>query len=191
LINNLIITLGVGNANLLPTLGFGYSYEIPTGLCYKNSLSVNIKKSIDSYVRDNLMVNNDFAIDFEGVPFNNVKVQEWLTPRIISMPRKYHRQGSEDKYAQTNNINLNIDTHVKVSGATTSDRHYVLRDDTINYFRIGTDIPLRDYTGSGSTLVCYMRVRKINEDRPLFDDPLLLKYRVGFELDFTEMVTEA
>ena len=193
---NLIVTLGYGRAsglstkaNLIVTLGYGNYIEL-LQLLTRYSL-VNIKRSLDKYIYDNLGVIENMRVDYEGVPFNTMTVNEWAVPRIVSMRRNFHRQGSDTEYGQTNNIVYGININVKKSGATTTDRHYVLRDDIVSYFRVGQDIPLRDYSASGSTLVCYMRVRDLVEDNSLKDNNELLKYKVGVKLDFTEMVPEA
>lgn len=178
-------------SNLIITMGFGQAADIPDGVLSQSSLMVNVKRSLDKYIYDNLDVNQNMNVDYEGLPFDNIVVTEWIIPRIKEMPRQYHRQGSDTEYAQTNNVLYDININVKKSGATTTDRHYILRDDVINYFRIGQDISLRDYAASGSTLICYMRVRDLKEDNPQTDDPDLMKYKIGLELDFTEMVTNA
>jgi len=178
-------------SNLIITMGYGQAADIPDGVLSQSSLIVNVKRSLDKYIYDNLDVNQNMNVDYEGLPFDNIAINEWITPRIIDMPREYHRQGSDTEYAQTNNIIYSININVKKSGATTTDRHYILRDDVVNYFRIGQDISLRDYAASGSTLICYMRVRDLMEDSSLQDDNELLGYKVKVMLNFTEMVVEA
>lgn len=175
--------------NLIVTMGFGESDILPEGVLSQGSLSINIKRSFEQYIKSNLG-GAGFNVDYEGLPFDDTAYSEWIRPRIIEMPREYHRQGSSTEYGQTNNVFFSVDINVKKSGATTTDRHYILRDDVVNYFRVGQDVPLRDYAASGSTLICSMRVRDMTDDNSLEDDPDLLKYKVGFEMDFTEMVTE-
>ena len=123
-------------------------------------------------------------IDFSGLPFNNKNSIEWIVPRFL-INRTYAALASATEYGYDNHIILNITANVKKSGATVTDKHYILRDTIVNNFKIGRDIDLTDWVGTGS-YICHMRVREILEDFSLPETDSLLSYRVVLGLNYTE-----
>jgi len=109
----------------------------------------NIKRSLEKYFNDNLNTIESFSINWEGLPFNNISVAEWLMPRIINFNSVYMRQGSATQYADDLNIMFSINIFVKKSNITVSDREYSIRDTISKYFKIGEIINIYDYSGDG------------------------------------------
>jgi len=145
----------------------------------------NVYRSLNKYVRDNLYTTEGYAVDFEGLAFDDTSVDEWIQFRILTATREFHRQGSTTEYAHTNSLMLNFNTFVKKSGVTLTDKHYMMRDTISNYFKVGKGITMYDYVGSGTTL-CEMIVRRILTDTPLPETNELLSYNLTVECSFTE-----
>lgn len=171
-------------------MGYGPISELLDGTLTESSLSTNIKRSFDQYIKVNIETGEGYNVNYEGVPFDDAAIGTWIQPRILDFSREYHRQGSGTEYATTNNIFFQINIFVKKSAVTLADIHYNMRDVVAGYFRIGQDITLRDYIASGSTAICNMRVRDVVTDTPMPETNEFLQYAVAWEIDFTEMVTK-
>ena len=157
-----------------------------------NSLGrkTNIKRSIDKYLHFNLYTNEGINIDFEGLPFNNISLHEWIQARIINFNPTYHRQGSSMEYGSDVKIFLQLNIFVKKSNLTVSDRHYVIRDIIANYFKIGEDIDIIDYYDSLDYL-CNIRVREIITDSPMPETNTLCHYMLVYGMNYTELISFA
>lgn len=149
----------------------------------------NVKRSLEKYIWDNLYTTEGISVDFSGLPFDNISITEWVVPRFLTN-REYVSWASATEYGYDNHIVLNITVNVKKSGATITDKHYVLRDNIINYFKIGEDINLNDWVDTGD-YICNMRVREVLEDFPLPESDLLLSYRVVLGINYTEQTVKA
>ena len=137
----------------------------------------NMKRCFDSYVKTNI---TGISIDYEGLPFDNLAVSEWIQPRIIDA---YEDRGYRDsEVKQSSTILYQINVFVKNSGATTSDRIYAIRDMIDVWFKIGANI---NYVVSGNTLAL-ARVRELKNDFPISDDNELSQYVLAYDLDYNE-----
>jgi len=139
----------------------------------------NMKRCFDSYVKTNL---SGVSIDFEGLPFDNLAVSEWIQPRIIDGYDNRSYRDSEVKQSAT--ILYQINVFVKKSGATTTDRVYAIRDMIDTCFKIGKDIV---YTSSSGSTLAIARVRELKNDFPIGDDNELSQYILAWEIDFNEV----
>lgn len=148
----------------------------------------NVKRSLEKYIWDNIYTTEGISVDFSGVPFNNKNSIEWVTPRFL-INRTYVSKASGTEYGYDNHIVLNITANVKKSGATISDKHYMMRDSIVNYFKIGEDINLNDWVGDGS-YICNMRVREVIEDYALPESDELLSYKVVLGINYTEQTNK-
>jgi hypothetical protein len=119
---------------------------------------INLKRGLDKYVKDNLTDVEGIPTSFEGLPFDNLEVSEWIQPRIMGLFDLAMR--NSDGQAS---FLYQVDVVVKKSGATSSDRVWQLKDKVKAYFLIGKDI---FYAVSGTTL-CRARVRELVNDLPL------------------------
>jgi hypothetical protein len=173
------------------TRGFGSPFILAeAGQLVDSTLSVNLKRSLDKWVYDNIKNTEGIPTDFEGLPFDNSGVSEWITPRITSQNRTFYRQGSATEYGQVDSVSFRVEAYAKKSGVTVSDRHYAMRDIVANYFRIGQDIPLVDYAGDGVSTICWLRVRESIEDAPLPETQEENKYGMEWKMDFTELTAK-
>ena len=145
----------------------------------------NIKRSLEKYFNDRLNILEGLAIQWEGLPFDNISKSEWLMPRIMDFNPVYMRQGSATEYADDLNIMFSVNIFIKKSSLTITDKHYLIRDSIIKYFKIGEDIDLNDWVGDGS-YICKMRVREVIEDSSLGEIDDLLSYRVVLGINYTE-----
>jgi hypothetical protein len=150
---------------------------------------INIKRSIEKYFYDNLSVSEGLSIDWEGVKFDNKTVSEWLQPRIIDTLPLYVGHASTTEYGEQTNILFQVNIFVKKSTITVSDRHYKLRDVIVGYFTTGQEIPIADHDSDDQTVITYMKVRRIADDRPLPEDQNTYQYVISFEIDFTKATT--
>jgi len=193
---NKIITSGYGDipegSNSTRIIVSGFSGAVVTGEILGSSAQVeNVKRSLDKYIWDNLYTTEGIAVNFRGVPFDNTSVIEWVTPRF-SINREYAAWASKTKYGYDNKIILNITSNVKRSGATISDKHYLLADTIASYFKVGKVIDLKDWVGgSDGTYICGMKVRETLQDFALPETNELLSYRIVFELSYTEETNKA
>jgi len=144
----------------------------------------NVKRSLEKYIWNNLYTTERISIDFSGLPFDNSSATEWVVPRFLT-DRKYVSWASGIEYGYNNNIILNITVNIKKTETTITDRHYVLRDIIVNYFKIGEDIDLTDWVDT-ENYICNMRVREIIEDFPLPESDTLLSYRIVLGINYIE-----
>jgi len=144
----------------------------------------NVKRSLEKYIWDNLYTIEGISVDFYGLPFDNISITEWIVPRFL-MNRNYVSWASGIEYGYNNNIILNITINVKKTKTTTTDKHYVLRDTIVNYFKIGEDINLNDWVDT-ENYICNMRIREIIEDFSLPESDTLLSYRIVLGINYIE-----
>ena len=190
-----LVTRGFGNQDRfdssIVTKGLG-GLEIDLGGTVLNALSLldNIKRSLDKYMQSNIYETEGISIDYEGLPFDNIKADtSWVKPRIIDIENEYLRQGSETEYGESVNITYQMIIYSKKSGVTIADQTFLIRDTIAEYFKIGEDLPLEDLVNTDSTNLANMRVRDILIDGPLSDDQEFQKYNIEWLLNFTRLTT--
>ena len=61
---------------------------------------VNIKRSLDKYIYDNIYTTEGIDVDIEGLNFEESVHNEWIAPRILDIEPRFHRQGSSTQYAE-------------------------------------------------------------------------------------------
>ena len=140
----------------------------------------NVKASFEKYINDNIVIGKDIAVDFEGLPFEEGDKTEWIQERILSGGnRDYHRQTDVDKEGQTTQVMLNFNIFVNKQNTQKTNRHYEIRDILSEYFKIGTEIDLYDFSiGNFDSSLQTMKVLEIITDQPIPDE----KY---FQYNFT------
>ncbi len=190
-----LVTRGFGNQDRfdssIVTKGLG-GLEIDLGGTVLNALSLldNIKRSLDKYMQSNIYGTEGISIDYEGLPFDNIKAGiSWVKPRIVEIENEYLRQGSETQYGESVNITYQMSIYSKKSGVTITDQSYLIRDTIANYFKVGEDIPLENLVAGSSNDLANMRVRDILLDGPLPDDMKFQKYVIEWLLNFTRLTT--
>jgi len=159
----------------------------------KQASMANVKASLDQYIFDSLgPEGEELNIDYEGLEFETTEKKEWIQPRIMDFNRDYLRQGSATEYGSLNNVTLNINIFVNQSGATLADKHYRIRDTIVNYFKVGQSISIKDHLSGATspTTLNYLKVRRLITDRPIPSEDLL-QYTLTWEMDYTELTTEA
>ena len=142
----------------------------------------NVKASLEKYIGDNLVITEGLTMDFEGKPFEGTGMAEWIEERILgSGSRDFHRQVSSSATGQTTQIILNMNIFVNPDKTTKTNRHYEIRDIVADYFKIGTQIALYDFSNNDwATSLQEMEVREIITDRPIPDlDFLMYSFTVG------------
>ena len=132
----------------------------------KSASMTNIKRSLDKYCENYLGDIENYNIEYEGLPFDQIASKEWVRPKLIEVIPSYTRQGSSTQYSEDAGVIFQIDIFVHQSGATTSERTYEMRDHVAKYFKVGEDIELRDYVDDDSDLGT-MRVRNLITSIPL------------------------
>jgi len=151
----------------------------------------NIKRSIDTYIHDNLYTIEGLSIDFEGLPFDSRSVvSNWVQPRIIDFDSIFYRQGSGTQYGELVNVLFQINVFTKQSGTTAASEHYRIRDVVAGYFKIGDDIAVKNYVGDGSTNIDSLRVRDI-KDVIIPESKEFYQHSFSIEMDYTRLTTEA
>jgi len=137
----------------------------------------NVKASLEKYIKDNLVTTEGLVVDFEGFPFEGTGRSEWIEERILGPgERDYHRQVSSTTTGQTTEIVLNFNIFVNPDKTTKTNRHYEIRDIVADYFKIGTQIDLYDFSNNDwTTSLQKMEVRDVITDRTI-PDPSFLQF---------------
>ena len=132
----------------------------------------NVKASIEKYIKDNIETGQGISIDWEGSMFEEGDKNEWIQERILSGGnRDYHRSTDVDKEGQTTQIILNFNIFVNRQNTQKTNRHYELRDILFEYFKIGTEIDLYDFSsGNFNTSLQKMMITEIITDQPIPDE---------------------
>ncbi len=154
-----------------------------------NARMVNIKRSLDLYAKNNLSDTEKLDIDYEGVAFDNSGASIWVQPRILDISTDFYRSGSNTQYAEQTDLLYQITIFVGKSGVTTSDKHYMIRDAVLNYYKSGTSIGIRDCIDSGTT-VDYLVVRDLVTDLPLPEEQTYRGYALAWNISQTRLVTK-
>uniref|UniRef100_A0A6M3IDV3 Tail protein n=1 Tax=viral metagenome TaxID=1070528 RepID=A0A6M3IDV3_9ZZZZ len=153
--------------------------------------AINIKRSLEYYISTYLGTSESLKVEYEGVPFDSMSVTEWVTPRILDSNPVFVRQSSDTDYGEDVNLLFQTNIHVKKSSNTTADRHYVMRDIVVDYFKIGTEIDINDWaSGSGTSLTEHLKVRSIVNDSMLPETDTTYEYILAFELTYTRSTTK-
>lgn len=143
----------------------------------------NFKASLENYVNANLVVTEQLAIDYEGVPFEEADYNEWVQVRIIGTGNweDLHRSSSTRKKIAQPIVNFNV--FVKPESTTKSNRHYQIRDIVAGYFELGSQIDFYDFASEDFTNVLQeLTVKEIITDSPIpNDDFRQYNYTVGIE----------
>lgn len=126
------------------------------------SSAANLKMSLDKYCKDKFVTLENIDVDWEGVPFDNKSVVEWIQPRIIDTKALYVRQSSSSNYAENANILFQISIFAKRGYEIVTDRIYRIRDIIAKNFKMGKDINIYDYINT-STSVSIVRVRDLSD----------------------------
>jgi len=149
----------------------------------------NVKRSLDKYINDNVCITNNIRASFHGLQFDNTSVVEWIETRIADIKRVYLRQGSNTEYAYNTNISYTVFINVKKSGATTSDRHYKIKDIIHQFFKYSQKIALYNYIEDAS-FITYMKVREVEDNSSMQESLDLYKYMIQYRIDFTELTIQ-
>lgn len=136
------------------------------------SSMANLKMSLDKYCNTWLESSESLNIHYEGVPFDDTAVDDWIQPRIIDVTPIYLRQSSSSNYGEDANVLFQINIFAKVGHQTTSDRVTQIRDRVAPYFKIKQDITIYDYINADADLG-NIRVRSIMTDEPMPDNILI------------------
>jgi len=171
--------------NLIITMGFGEFNSLFDGDFDSTAKGANVKRSLDNYISNNM---SGTSVQIEGLPFNDTETSTWIQPRILDIIPEFVRDASESGYGEQTNILYQVNIYVKKSGTTLSDKHYMIRDEVAQFFKIGEDIPLYDYV-SGTTFVDNLRVRSIETDFTLPETDELLQYVIAWEMDYTKITS--
>jgi len=183
-----IVTKGFGDKEVnriyIPLYGLG-GVIAEEALINAASQIVNLKRSLEKYIYDNLYTTEGLNIDYHGLPFETTRFKEWIEPRIVYIEREYYKSASATQYGSNLNFIFNINIFVKKSGITTAHRHYQIRDIISDYFRIGEDIDFKDYYDTNATL-CNIRIRSMIDDKAEVEEQEYLKYKVSWLLNYLE-----
>jgi len=186
MITNRIVTSGFGevgdNTNRIVTMGFGEAAAVVAAVLSASASSkiVNIKRSLDYYVKTNLETTEGLNVDYEGLPFDDTAVSEYIRPRIIEIESPYLGLSSSTKYGEDIKIIFQIGIFVKKTSLQKSDRDMAIRDIVANYFKVGQDITIYDWYSTGLSIT-NARVREIFADYATETGDLLLS-NISFEL---------
>jgi hypothetical protein len=148
----------------------------------------NLKTSIDYYIQSQL--GSTYSIDYDGVPHDETQVNEWIQPRIIYITADIAGRGGNNALAQETQILLQFNIFVKIGAIEYSDRIFTIRDDLINYFKIGQDIWVYDFDGNpdAGDRIDKMRVRDVVDDMEITGEGIqndLKQYVLSFEMSYT------
>ena len=132
----------------------------------------NVKASIEKYIKDNLVTTSSFVVNFEGLPFEEANRAEWIEETILGLGnRDFHRQVSATTTGQTTQVMLNFNIFVNRELTAKTNRAYEIRDILADYFKIGTQIDLYDFSGDDfTTSLQKMEVNEIITDRAIPDE---------------------
>jgi len=149
----------------------------------------NVKASIEKYIYDNLYTTEGLTICWEDVPFEESGVSEWVQETIIGpSERMYHRQVSgSTTYGNTTMILLNFNIFVNPKeNKNIVNRTYKLRDKIHNYFTIGKEIDLYDYSsGNFTTSLQKMSIDEIITDNQIPNDNYQ-QYNLTYVIEWLE-----
>lgn len=132
----------------------------------------NVKASIENYIGDNLVTTEGLKVNFEGLKFETEGLEEWIQEDIMGEVPEFHRQVDEDgNFGQTVSIILNFNIFVNKDKTRKTNRHYEIRDIIYNYFYIGAQINLYDFSqGDFNNALQVMKIREIITDMKIPDD---------------------
>ena len=147
----------------------------------------NVKASIEKYLDDSLVTTEGLLVDFEGKPFEGTGEAEWIEERILGKGAgNFHRQVSSSLIGQTVPVLLNMNIFVNSKKTERTNRHYEIRDIIANYFKIGTQIDLYDFSDDDwSTSLQKMEIREVTTDRAI-PDPSFHMWNFTVEIHWLE-----
>ena len=160
-------------------IGWDYPYFPGYGSSVTGFSLEHLKISLDLFVSSNLEDREGLAIDYEGLPFNNIEYTSWIQPRIIQIiydqpPRSEMNTAEFPGNAQ---VYFSIIIYSKKSNIIYSDEHYSIRDAIHQYFKTGDT-----YERDGDKF----KIRDIEIDKPQQDEEFLY-YRLNYEIMFSRI----
>lgn len=151
--------------------------------------SQNLKASIEKYISDNLAIEEELSIDFEGLPFETSHRNEWVQERIMdtSSNTQYNRHVSSQYKGKTSDVLLSLNVFVNKENAIKTNRHFELRDIVAGYFEIGTMINMYDSSkGNFDIVIQKMKVREIVTDSPIPNNEGYLQYNYTVAIEWLQ-----
>jgi len=142
----------------------------------------NVKASIEKYIANQLVMEEELTIAWEGMQFEPEHMAEWVRERILAFAdRDYHRQVSDTEEGQTTMVMLSFNIFVNPEKADKTNRHYEIRDKIAEHFHINKTISLYDFSSDDFTdALQTMKVREIITDQPIPNDEWMqFDYTVG------------
>lgn len=119
----------------------------------------NLKRSWDIYVQSKLAASFADAgqgLDFDGSPFQDAGLREWIQPRLLGPARPptraYRGVDLDGTRGQGLILILQVNIFVRPVLQTVAHRIHDLRDLVMGVFHEHVKVPVVDYTGSKSTL---------------------------------------
>jgi hypothetical protein len=138
-----------------------------------SSQLANLQRSLDTYFATEL---STYQIDWEGVPFNDSELAEWLQPRLLEPVRRaelFYRQVSGEDRGQGIELFYNVNIFIRPRKFVPVNPYRLaqLRDTVLNVFTESTRIWVRDYEGD-LTSMGTLTVHAIATDRRVVDPRL-------------------
>ena len=175
----------------------------------------NVKRSFDVYINTQLAASfnaADQGIDWEGVPFNDAGLREWIQPRILGPARPealFYRQvpaglglnsfghttvihpaGRGQGVIYIAQVNIFIRPARELAVAQPAHRIHQLRDLVLEKLREFTTIRVLDYEGATNNVLGSMIVRRLNMDQEIPVDAAKEDFRqwcIGADAHWTEV----
>lgn len=154
----------------------------------ENAKAANVVGSIQAYFEDQLagvLNSSRGVIDYGGgLPLKDADLAEWIQvraleparPEAMSGPFAGRASGSGDADARGQELFwlININCFVRPAKLVpfTNLRTWQLRDAVLEYFAVGTRIPVKDYadpTSQGGETIGYLFCDQLMFDRPVYD----------------------
>jgi hypothetical protein len=156
----------------------------------------NLVKSLDAYLDEHLKsVDPVVPVDWEGTPFQDAGIGEWIQPRLLEPVRsttRYYRQVGEDLHGQGLQLFYNINLFVRPQLVPDpAYRLLRLRDRVLEWFTVRTRVAIKNFDGDQGTLGTAI-VDEIVTDRRITDPDLsaeLQQWNITPVLRWTESVS--
>lgn len=146
----------------------------------------NIKASFEKYIHDNIVMIEGLNVNFEGLPFESEGKVEWIQESMMKGGYDYHRQVDNENYGKTSVIMINFNIFVNKDKVKKTNRHYEIRDIIAEYFKIGTQVDLYDFSQADfNNSLQKMKLREIVTDQVISDNDFY-QYNYTCSFDWLE-----